>query len=203
MGRARRFLKVGWAPPTYGKHEYRHSKQVPVSQMRNVSNACATFHSLEFRFFNLFRASCFRFCLSLAAWSLVLAVGCQPAAKGPPLVPAEGIVTLDGKPLAGANIMLVPRGETRGDKAFYAKTDAAGKFVAASADGKQKGAATGNYQVVINKLIKPDGSDFVPDPNAGPEDTGGFREMLPAAYSDPAKSILTADVPDGGAKNLE
>jgi len=133
----------------------------------------------------------------------MLVGGCQPASKGPPLVSAEGIVTLDGKPLAGANVMLVPRVETRGDKAFYAKTDAAGKFVAASADGRQKGTAVGNYQVVINKLVKPDGSDFVPDPNSGPEDTGGFREMLPAAYSDAAKSVLTADVPEGGTKSLE
>jgi len=133
----------------------------------------------------------------------MLVGGCQPASKGPPLVPAEGIVTLDGKPLAGANVMLVPRVETRGDKAFYAKTDAAGKFVAASADGRQKGTAVGNYQVVINKLVRPDGSDFVPDPNSGPEDTGGFREMLPAAYCDAAKSVLTADVPEGGTKSLE
>src|SRR5215471_7672057 len=141
-------------------------------------------------------------CLVIGA-SFFLAVGCQQSAKGPPLVPAEGAVTLDGKPLAGANVMLVPRGETRGDKAFYAKTDVAGKFLAASADGKQKGAAVGNYQVVVNKLVKPDGSDFVPDPNSGPEDTGGFRELLPSAYSDSAKSILTADVPDGGTKSLE
>ncbi len=139
----------------------------------------------------------------LDAWCLVLLLGCQPTAKGPPLVPVEGVVTLDGKPLAGANVMFVPRGETRGDKAFYGKTNASGKFVATSADGKQKGTAVGNYQVVINKLVKPDGSDFVPDPNAGPEDTGGFRELLPAAYSDAAKSNLTAEVPEGGAKNLE
>jgi len=137
------------------------------------------------------------------AWSLVLLGGCSSAPPGPPLVPVEGIVTLDGKALAGANVMLVPRGETRGDKAFYAKTDAAGKFLAASADGRQKGAAVGNYQVVINKLVKPDGSDFIPDPNSGPEDTGGFRELLPSAYSDAARSTLTADVPDGGTKNLE
>jgi len=146
---------------------------------------------------------CFGFCLIIGAWSLVLAAGCQPAAKGPPLVPAEGVVTLDGKPLANANVMLQPKGETRGDKAFYGKTDAAGKFAVTSADGKQKGAAVGNYLVVIGKLVKPDGSDFTPDPNSGPEDTGGFKQLLPPAYSDEAKSVLTADVPDGGTKNLE
>jgi hypothetical protein len=143
-----------------------------------------------------------RWCLVIGA-SFLLAVGCQQSAKGPPLVPVEGVVTLDGKPLAGANVMLIPRGETRGDKAFYGKTNASGKFVATSADGRQKGTAVGSYQAVVNKMVKPDGSDFVPDPNAGPEDTGGFRELLPAAYSDAAKSTLTADVPDGGTKNLE
>ena len=141
--------------------------------------------------------------LVISGAAVMLIAGCQPTAKGPPLVPVEGTITLDGKPLAGANVMLVPRGETRGDKAFYGKTDAAGKFVAASTDGKRKGAAVGNYQVVINKLVKPDGSDFIPDPNAGPEDTGGFREVLPAVYSDTAKSMLVADVPDGGTKSLE
>src|SRR5207247_148223 len=130
-------------------------------------------------------------------------VGCGSKTAGPPLVPVEGVVTLDGKPLAGANIMLQPRGETRGDRASFGKTDASGKFVITSADGKHKGAAVGNYQVVIGKLIKPDGSDFIPDPNSGPEDTGGFRQLLPAAYSDEAKSVLTAEVPDGGTKSLE
>jgi hypothetical protein len=176
-----------------------------MSQFRNVPNVGWMFRSFEFRAWSLFRVSCFgfRICSLIGALSLVLAGGCQPVSKGPPLVPAEGIVTLDGKPLAGANVMLQPQGETRGDKAFYGKTDESGKFVAASADGKQKGAAVGTYKVVINKLVKPDGSDFIPDPNSGPEDTGGFRKLLPDAYSDEAKSILTADVPDGGAKTLE
>src|SRR5438128_1634331 len=91
-------------------------------------------------------------CMVIGAWSLVLLPGCSSAPPGPPLVPAEGIVKLDGKPLAGANVMLIPSGETRGDKAFYGKTDAAGKFAAASADGKHKGAAVGSYKVVIGKL---------------------------------------------------
>jgi hypothetical protein len=141
-------------------------------------------------------------CLVIGAF-LTLTNGCGSSAKGPPLAPAEGTVLLDGKQLANASVMLVPRGETRGDKAFYGKTDASGKFAVTSADGKQKGAAVGNYQVLINKLVKPDGSDFVPDPNSGPEDTGGFRELLPASYSDSAKSVLTAEVPDGGTKTLE
>jgi hypothetical protein len=142
-------------------------------------------------------------CLVAVASGPAIFSGCGTSQKGPPLVPAEGIVTLDGKPLSGATVMLVPRGETRGATALYGKTDSAGKFGVTSPDGKHKGASVGNYQVVINKLVKPDGSDFVPDPKSGPEDTGGFREVLPTAYSDPARSALTADVPDGGTKSLE
>src|SRR4051794_23977925 len=99
---------------------------------------------------DLFRVVNGHWCVNIGALFLFLC-GCNSAPPGPPLVPAEGIVTLDGKPLAGANVMLQPQGETRGDKAFYAKTDASGKFVATSADGKHKGAAVGNYKVVINK----------------------------------------------------
>jgi len=139
------------------------------------------------------------------AWLLgvVLWLGCSAPTSGPPLVPAEGAVLLDDKPLANANVMFIPQGETRGDKAAYAKTDAAGKFAMGSADGKRQGTAVGTYQVVINKYVKPDGSDFVPDPNSGPDDTGGYKELLPGSYSDATQSKLSADVPAGGAKTLE
>jgi hypothetical protein len=142
-------------------------------------------------------------CFSLSIGCLNLCGGCGSADTGPPVVPAEGVVLLDGKPLAKANVRLIPRGETKGDRAIYATTDSAGKFAAASPDGKRKGAAVGSYQVVINKLVKPDGSDFVPDPNAGPEDTGGWRELVPSAYSDDSRSELAAEVPAGGIKTLE
>jgi len=129
--------------------------------------------------------------------------GCGGTSSGPGLVPAEGVVLLDDKPLGNASVRLVPTGETRGDRASIAMTDAAGKFAVGSADGKHKGTAIGSYQVVISKLVKPDGSDFIPDPNVGPDETGGYKELLPATYSDPAQSTLTAEVPAGGTKGLE
>jgi hypothetical protein len=144
----------------------------------------------------------------LGVWFLLLAAmmacgGCGGSSSGPGLVPAEGAVLLDDKPLANASVMLVPQGETRGDRASLAMTNAAGKFAVASADGKRKGTAVGSYRVVISKLVKPDGSDFIPDPNVGPDETGGWRELLPSAYSDPAQCTLTAEVPAGGTKGLE
>jgi hypothetical protein len=99
--------------------------------------------------------------------------------------------------------MLSPQGETRGSTALYGKTDANGKFAVTSPDGKHPGAAVGSYKVVISKLVKPDGSDFIPDPNTGPDDTGGYRPLLPGKYSDESQTVLTADVPAGGTKSLE
>lgn len=128
--------------------------------------------------------------------------GCSSAPDGPALVPVEGTVTLDGKPLGAADIALVPVGQTMG-QGGNGRTDAAGKFALQSFDRKHTGAPAGSYRVVINKLVKPDGTDYAPDPNAGPIDTGGFRELLPAAYSDMGESQLTADVPAAGTKNLD
>ena len=129
-------------------------------------------------------------------------VGCNSGPEGPPLVPVEGTVTLDGKPLSKADLMFVPEGDTKG-QGGVAQTDMDGRFALLSQDRQHQGAPTGNYRVIINKLVKPDGTDYVPDPNAGPMDQGGFRELLPLAYSDMGQTLLTATVPEGGASNLE
>jgi hypothetical protein len=135
-------------------------------------------------------------------FSALLIAGCNSSPPGLKLVPVEGVITLDGKPLSGADIMFVPQGETKG-QGGVARSDASGKFQLLSQDRKLKGAPVGDYRVVMNKLVKPDGSDFVPDPNSGPMDTGGFKELLPPAYSDMGQTQLQAIVSDGGATNLE
>ena len=127
--------------------------------------------------------------------------GCSKAPSGPLLAPVRGVVTLDGKPLAAADVMFVPQGETKGQGAV-ARTDTAGAFELLTQDRQHKGAPVGSYRVIINKLVTPDGKDYVPDPNAGPIDTGGFKELLPAAYSDMGQTKLEATVPVGGVKDL-
>ena len=138
---------------------------------------------------------------STASLLLVLLLGCSHTPPGPPLAPASGVVTLDGKPLAAADVMFVPQGETKGQGAV-ARTDIAGAFELLTQDRQHKGAPVGSYRVIINKLVTPDGRDYVPDPNAGPIDTGGFKELLPAAYSDMGQTKLEATVPPGGVKDL-
>jgi len=131
-----------------------------------------------------------------------LIAGCNRAPAGPKLEPVSGTITLDGKPLAAADLIFVPQGDTKGQSGV-ARTDADGKYELMTPDRKHKGVAAGSFRVVINKLVKPDGSDYVPDPNAGPIDTGGFKELLPAVYSDMGQAELEANVPEGGATSLD
>jgi len=131
---------------------------------------------------------------------LLVALGCGGGASGPPLVPVEGTVTFDGQPLANANVQLIPQGQNQGQTGF-AKTDAAGKFEIGTADGKTKGAAAGDYKIVISKHIKPDGSDYVAKPDEDPM-LANYKELLPAVYSNPEQTNLTTNIPAEGKKDL-
>jgi hypothetical protein len=127
------------------------------------------------------------------AWLLV-AAGC--GSKGPnlpPQYPVSGSITIDGKPLAGAGIMFLPRGETRGTGAF-GMADAAGKY-SLKTDHGGPGAPEGEYAVTISKVVNRDGTPYVPKPDVA---EAGERETMPGIYSDSMKTVLTAKVPQGG-----
>ncbi len=111
----------------------------------------------------------------------------------PPQYPVSGLVTLDGKPLAGAGIMFLPRGETRGTGAF-AMTGADGKF-SLKTDYGGDGAPEGEFSVTVSKVVNRDGTPYVPNPDAA---EAGERETLPVIYHDSLKTVLTAQVPKGG-----
>jgi len=138
---------------------------------------------------------------SLLAMMVLSLAGCNSGPAGPTLVPVEGVVTLDDKPLSGAVLLFQPQGNTAG-QGGTARTDAAGKFALTSFDLKDKGAAAGTYRVTISKKVKPDGSDFQPSPDEDPM-LAAYKEVLPPQYTDDAQTTLSADVPAEGAKNLE
>jgi hypothetical protein len=132
--------------------------------------------------------------LGFAALFLLVAAGCGGKRPNlPPQYPVSGIITLDGKPLATAGIMFLPRGETRGTGAF-AMTDAAGKY-SLKTDHGGAGAPEGEYAVTISKVVNRDGTPYIPKPDVA---EAGERESLAATYSDSMKTILTAKVPKGG-----
>jgi hypothetical protein len=69
--------------------------------------------------------------------------------RRPARVPVEGVVTLDGRPLAGAAVMLVPEA---GGRAGLGGTDKEGRFTI-STYGAGDGAVFGPHRVVVTKFV--------------------------------------------------
>jgi hypothetical protein len=123
----------------------------------------------------------------LAGLIVLLAAGCG-SKDG--LVPVAGVVELDGAPLERSAVTFVPADATAGPGGM-AITDAAGRFVVYSAQGK-KGMAAGSYKVTVSrrepKTPVVEGSAVI---------DSDLVEKVPGTYSDPEKTELTATI---GAK---
>jgi hypothetical protein len=140
-------------------------------------------------------------------FGIVLAqIGCGAPEKPIPegLVPVTATVTLDGKPVGGANVSLMPTG----GQGMYAGgvTDENGVIEFHTADGQAKGAMPGDYQVVVSRLVMPDGSTAVPTGDKSPLqlEIEGAKESLPKPYTDMATSKLKTTVPaDGGPLEIK
>lgn len=128
----------------------------------------------------------------VASLALTISLGCEKY-EGPPLFAVSGTVTLDGKPLANAGVMFLPRDDTRGN-ACLGITDANGKYVLKAERGGGEGCQEGKFAVTISKMKDP-------PPGAGEVAAAetGTEETLPAKYWDSAQTVLSATVPEGGA----
>jgi hypothetical protein len=141
-----------------------------------------------------------RFRTGLAVWAaaagLLLAVGCtaDQEYQGPELIAVDGIVTLDAQPLAGAELVFIPTGDTLGQGAV-GQTDAHGRFVLTGHRG-QSGAPRGCYRVIITKCVMPDGSPCPERAEIPPMDSMA-RQILPDRYSSYEHSGLIATVQPG------
>lgn len=151
----------------------------------------------------------------LAKWALfgvILAVvaGLEGCGSGrPKTVPVTGVVTLDGKPIEGANVTFYPdTGETAGAGAQQKKADGPGRPATGTTDKDGKftlktfepgdGALPGKYKVAI---IKKEVTGFLADKDglSGGIAPEGVKEnwIIPPKYADPNKSGLTAEVKSG------
>lgn len=110
-----------------------------------------------------------RICLA----ALLLLVGCGPR---PPVV--QGVVKLDGQPLEGVRVSLIPAGGA--GFIFAAQSETGGAF--------QVRAQSGSYKIT---LVKP---EFGPNP-AG--------NLLPQVYAHPASTPFSCKVPRSDKLNLE
>ena len=117
-----------------------------------------------------------------SGWARILLVaacavaGCS-SSDAPPLGQVSGTVTLDGQPVADAQLFFVPASGAPS----VGKTDQKGQYTLAY-DQKLKGAVIGQHTVRITKIGEP----------GTPNDT---KNLLPEKYNE--KSPLTAEVKAG------
>ena len=117
---------------------------------------------------------------------VVMAMGCGRSDHAP-VYPAEGQVFWSGKPLAGAQVVLYPRGTSEADAvAARARTDLEGRF-RLSTYGAADGAAEGEYLVtVVQYQPRQQDGGWVPGPN-----------VLPAKYASAKTTDLRVQIAKG------
>jgi hypothetical protein len=127
----------------------------------------------------------------LLSLMVVIIAGCD---RGLVLAPAEGPVTLDGKPVAQAGVLFAP---IEGGPPATGATDAAGHFKLRTAN--RDGAKVGEHRVTITKKETRGLGPFGP---TGPE---GIKVIwrVPEKFSKTKTSGLTATVPGGEEFSFE
>lgn len=129
-------------------------------------------------------------CRVLSLVGLLPLIGCgQP---GPVLVPVQGRITLDGKPVSEHVVTFSPIGNTQGNGAM-GPTDEQGKFALTDVRG-ETGAHVGDYKVHLYPTP-------VTPPNDVPSDVvsvGSGGGSVPAIYIDPNHTPVVATVPEEG-----
>ncbi len=148
--------------------------------------------------------------LGLAAWAVAMA-GCPGGAGGTlDTQYVEGVVTLDGDPVADATVTFTPVTKGQGMSAT-GKSDASGKYtltVVGAGDATVEagsGTLAGEYFVGVVKTEVPtvlteeeaeeQGVEFQGGPEPG--DDSGVTFVVPQKYNNPAKSGLKYTVQQG------
>lgn len=127
---------------------------------------------------------------------LGLCVGCDGGdAIG--TVDATGTVNLDGQPIDGAMITLMPLEGVQG-RGGYGLSDGSGK-VEFRITPETAGVPAGKYRVLAQKMTMPDGSPVPPDTLAADVE---IRNNLSPVYSDPETSPLEVTIPEAGAQDI-
>lgn len=131
-------------------------------------------------------AACFALCCAAVC-------GCGKSRSGPPgaeMLPVTGKVTMDGEPLSGADVVFT----TAEGVSFAGRTKEDGSYQLTGLAGANR-SCKGKCKVIINRLLKPDGT--LPGPDEPPA-MSFAAESLPDKYAMADFSELSADVPEGG-----
>jgi hypothetical protein len=132
---------------------------------------------------------------ALGAVFIALALGCGKKPP-PPIVPAEGVVRLDGKPLNKVAVRFIPQIDDGADYIASGVTDEAGHFQL-TCKGKPGACACANQVVVAETDLPPElkGEKGHPFLDQYRKSLGG--RPLPPRYTSLVESPLTADVKAG------
>jgi hypothetical protein len=131
-------------------------------------------------------ASCVLVCVVLAL--VVTDAGCSKRrGNRPQTFPVTGVVTMGGKPLAGATVMFNPVASD--GSGAIALTDEQGRFKLTTFDSGD-GAVVGEYRVAFVKTIFPKQEGV--DPMVAM--SGDPKNVLPLKFADSEKSGFTATV---------
>ncbi|WP_337174963.1 hypothetical protein [Paludisphaera sp.] len=116
------------------------------------------------------------------------------------LVPASGVVRVDGKPAPGVVIALFSGSWAPA----HGETDEEGRYTLETA--ARPGAVPGTYKVTLSRLISTDGvvlgladrSGFTPNPAVATA-----TEEMPADLASMDRTALTVTIPPGGSESLD
>jgi hypothetical protein len=108
----------------------------------------------------------------------------------------EGVVTLDGVPIAGALVSFSPQGE---GMPATGRTDANGKYTltAMQGGGEGKGTTSGNYLVLVSKIETVPVEPPRKPKGGGPAITSETVNQLPEIYRDRKAALLKVNVVAG------
>ncbi|MGL4594656.1 MAG: hypothetical protein ACRCUY_08015 [Thermoguttaceae bacterium] len=129
--------------------------------------------------------------------------GCSSSSPFP-VQSVEGVVTLDGEPVADAVVGFSPASGSEGKPAF-ARTDANGSFRLTTVQGGAfgEGAPEGNYEVSVTKEVPEreiTQKEMEEMDRTGRSPNIAILSVVPKKYNDTKKSGLTATIVKGKNK---
>lgn len=150
----------------------------------------------------------------LAATALFVVSGCGESYSGPKLEPCKGTITLDGKPLADANIAMA-----NSQVACTARSDAEGKWEMKTGQGAiaYDGAPLGTFTATVTKTSSMDIGIPEPAADASQEEIEKYqaayqkaeaegmkpKSEVPEKYGSAATSGLKVVIEEGGNEAIK
>lgn len=137
-----------------------------------------------------------RLCAGLLMAGLV---GCGSGAGRLTVVPVEGVVSVNGEPVVGANVSFMPETPAQGMLSAAGTSDAQGKFKLSA--GSYVGLPAGKYKVAVTHYTMKDGSPIKSDnPMMDVNQliaAGKAKQAIPRKYSDMESTQLRMEVAVG------